>query len=412
MRVLLGCNKHVEGTPVISISGSKSESNRLLILKALFPKITIDNLSDSDDTKLLQQALTAPSETEIDIHHAGTAMRFLTAYYAAIPGKLVVLTGSERMQQRPIGVLVEALISLGAQIEYLEKEGFPPIKIDGKSLSEETVTMAADTSSQFISALLLIAPSLPNGLVVKLEGRITSRPYIEMTCDLLRQIGCNILFSENTIQIKPLSNVEEIAITVESDWSSASYFYSVVALSEELSVTLKNLKEKSLQGDAKLSHIYEMLGVETQFHPSEATITLAKTGKATSENIILNLTETPDIAQTIVVSCLGLGIGCELSGLHTLKIKETNRLLALKTEIEKFGAKSIITEDKLVLFPSEGINTDVVVETYSDHRMAMAFAPLALKTSLWVDNPEVVSKSFPSFWDTMAQMGIIIKIER
>lgn len=412
MKALLGCNKHVEGTPVISIAGSKSESNRLLILKALFPEITIDNLSDSDDTKFLEQALAAPSETEIDIHHAGTAMRFLTAYYAAIPGKSVVLTGSERMQQRPIGVLVEALIALGAQIEYLGKEGYPPIKIMGTSLPKEIVTIAADTSSQYISALLLIAPSLPNGLVINLEGKITSRPYIDMTCDLLRKIGCDILFSENRIQIKPISKVERIAVTVESDWSSASYFYSVVALSAGLSVTLKNFNEVSLQGDSKLSHIYEMLGVKTQFHPSEATITLAKTGEVTSQNIILDLSDTPDIAQTIAVSCLGMGIGCELSGLQTLKIKETNRLLALKTEMEKFGAKVTITEDMLVLFPLEGINTGIVVKTYNDHRMAMAFAPLAVKTSLWVDNPEVVSKSFPSFWDSMAQMGVITKIER
>lgn len=395
----------------VRITGSKSESNRLLILEALYPDINIRNLSDSDDTSVLREALSGSYEGEIDVHHAGTAMRFLTAFYAATRGADLALTGSKRMKERPIGILVEALCALGADIEYLANEGFPPLKIHGKELIEREVTMAADTSSQFISALLLIAPSLKNGLLVNLKGKITSRPYLEMTCDLLRQIGAQVSFSENKITVTPLKKVEPVTITVESDWSSASYFYSIVALSDNLSISLKSYRANSLQGDAALPSIYALFGVSTEFNPSEEKITISKKGRSTSEKIILDLSATPDIAQTIAVTCFGLGLSCELTGLHTLKIKETDRLLALETELEKLGGNVAVTGDSLKLSVSEGINDNITIETYEDHRMAMAFAPLALITKLTINDCMVVTKSFPDFWKAMREVGIKVDFQ-
>ncbi len=396
----------------LNITGSKSESNRLLILQALFPQITIDNLSDSDDTQLLYRALEDPTPTIVDIHHAGTAMRFLTAYFAALPGAELVLTGSQRMKERPIAILVDALRGMGATIEYTDKDGFPPLRITGKQLEGGAVRVAAGTSSQYISALLLIAPALSQQLELQLQGPVTSRPYIDMTCALLRTIGCEMFSSEDCLRVSPIDRVDPISISVESDWSSASYFYSIVALSEEDGLSLGCYKKDSLQGDARLATIYELFGVHTSFNASEEKIVLTKQGHPDLAYITLDLTATPDIAQTIAVTCLGLGLGCELTGLHTLKIKETDRLIAMKTELEKFGGTVEITKDSLKLTPSETINTHVEVETYNDHRMAMAFAPLALKTELTIRDPEVVSKSFPEFWKTIEKLGIRRDIQR
>jgi len=396
----------------IEVTGSKSESNRLLILQALFPQIEIENLSNSDDTQLLQQALKNRDSKLIDIHHAGTAMRFLTAYFSAQQGRKVVLTGSERMKQRPVSLLVDALRDLGAKIVYKGEEGYPPLQIIGTILRSGEIEIAAGTSSQYISALLLIAPSLSDGLTIRMQGMITSRPYIDMTCQLLKQLGCSVIFSENCITVEPLDIPVESRFTVESDWSSASYFYSLVALSEALSVTLKNYKKKSLQGDSNLVHIYEKLGVETRFNSADSSITLSKKDISLPKKLELDLAKTPDIAQTIAVSCFGLGIGCKLSGLHTLKIKETDRLVALQIEMQKLGAMVQITDNLLQLSPSEAINSGITIKTYNDHRMAMAFAPLALKVNISIEEPEVVSKSFPSFWEAMTAVGITYEIKR
>ncbi len=389
----------------INICGSKSESNRLLILQAQFPNISIENLSDSDDTAVLQKGLKISKGT-VDVHHAGTAMRFLTAYFAATEGTEVLLTGSQRMQQRPIGILVEALKSLGADIEYAQNEGFPPLRIKGKKLLKNEVRIKADVSSQYISALMLIAPALPKGLKISLQGKTTSVPYIEMTLQLLRNIGISGDFEKNVISISAAETIHDNLMIVESDWSSASYFYSLVALSDDLQITLGSFSEESLQGDAALVQIYESLGVQTYSNISEKTISLSKKDTQLPDSLLLDLANTPDLAQTIAVSCFGLGIGCRLTGLHTLKIKETDRLSALKIELEKLGASVQIDENSLNLEKSFHLNPEVSIETYQDHRMAMAFAPLALKTELTINKAEVVSKSYPNFWSDLKIAGV------
>jgi len=408
-------NKHSK----ITITGSKSESNRLLLLQALYPQISIENLSNSDDSVVMQMALKT-SENTIDIHHAGTAMRFLTAFFATQENREIVLTGSQRMKERPIQILVEALIELGADIEYLETKGCPPLKIRGKKLIKDKVTLKANVSSQYISALLLIASKLENGLELTLEGEITSVPYIKMTLSLLDEIGVESSFIDNKIIVKPTTNNQQpTTLVVESDWSSASYFYSIVALSEiGTEISLSSYKQNSLQGDSVLVEIYKVFGVETMFDNN--TITLKKVSKNYPESCIeFDLSNAPDIAQTIAVTCLGLGLECQLTGLHTLKIKETDRLEALKIEMEKFGAKVEITENALHLksntlflqdanfLPLEGLGE--AIATYNDHRMAMAFAPLALKTNLKIEDANVVSKSYPNFWEDLKSIGFQIK---
>ena len=399
----------------IEVTGSKSESNRLLILQALYKNISLKNLSESDDTQVMRKALSSSAKT-IDIHHAGTAMRFLTAYYAAQEGSEVFLTGSERMQERPIGILVDALRSLGAEIKYEKNEGFPPLRIKGKKLQDKSVNIQANVSSQYISALMLIAPSLESGLIINLEGKITSTPYLKMTLSLLEKLGIETDFSKNTIKILPKKKIDAIQLVVESDWSSASYFYSIVALSENLEIKLTSYKEKSLQGDQELAVIYKNLGVDTFFNSEENSVALKKSKEPLPEMLMLDLANTPDIAQTVAVTCFGLNIGCDIKGLHTLKIKETDRLVALKSELEKFGAHIKITENSLYLSTSEKVNlkestSQIVVETYQDHRMAMAFAPLAIKLPFSVNDPNVVSKSFPTFWKDLKKAGVFFEIK-
>ncbi len=391
----------------IAVSGSKSESNRLLILQQLFPLLKIDNLSDSDDSKHLQHALTT-SDTEINIGHAGTAMRFLTAFFATQNDKTVVLSGSHRMHNRPIKILVDALTDLGADISYVEKEGYPPLKIVGKELTKDTVAIDGNVSSQYISALLLIAPSLPNGLKVTLLGEITSVPYIKMTLSLLNQMGIETHFRNQNIEVKPTKDVQSNKVVVESDWSSASYFYSIVALSDVGSeITLSAYKENSLQGDAVLSEIYQHFGVETSFDTHR--ITLKKKRVISSEveksGIQLDLKNAPDIAQTIAVTCFGFGVACNLTGLHTLKIKETDRLEALKAELSKLGADISVTDHSLHLEKSSEIRKNVSVETYNDHRMAMAFAPLAMQVPIQIKDANVVTKSYRDFWSDLHKIG-------
>ena len=380
----------------VRISGSKSESNRLLILQQLYPNLTLENVSDSDDSKHLTHALNSTEEL-VDIGHAGTAMRFLTAYFAAKEGRETILTGSERMQNRPIKILVDALRSLDADIEYVDKDGYPPLRIKGKKLSKNIVQINGNESSQYISALLLMAPSLENGLEIELLGEITSRPYLEMTLTLLKELGISCAFEGRLIKVLPKKTIEEKTIVVESDWSSASYFYSLVALSSVgATVTLTSYRKESLQGDSCLAKIYHSLGVETSFE--ENSIIIEKHSKPNTQNLELNLVSAPDIAQTIAVTCFGLGIACNLTGLHTLKIKETDRLVALDNELSKLGATISVTDKSLHLKASPTINKNCSIPTYHDHRMAMAFAPLALKVPITIEEPDVVTKSFTSFW--------------
>ncbi len=381
----------------IFIGGSKSESNRLLILNQLFNnQIHIKNLSDSEDTRLLKKALNNPDK-KINIHHAGTAMRFLTAYFATYENRETILTGSERMKQRPIGILVDALNSLGAEISYLEKEGFPPLLIKGKKITKDLVGLNANISSQFITALMLIAPKLQNGLTIELNGKITSLPYVMMTIRLLEEIGIKIERTENIFKIHSKKEIESQTITVESDWSSASYFYSLVALSENTEIKLNSYFQNSLQGDSELIRIYkEYFGVETKFN--ENKITLTKNSKFEIQNIELNLNATPDIAQTIAVTCTGLKVKCKLTGLETLKVKETDRLIALQNELFKVGAITEITNNSLEIIDFYNFTTAPSIKTYNDHRMAMSFAPLCVLTDLEIENPAVVEKSYPDFW--------------
>lgn len=391
----------------IGITGSKSESNRSLLLRALYPDITIENLSNSDDAGVMEKGLQIENGT-VDIHHAGTAMRFLTGYFASQEGKEVTLTGSQRMTERPVKVLVEALRVLGAEITYERNEGYPPIRIRGKKLIKNQVSLPANISSQYISSLLLIAPSLENGLELELIGKITSIPYIRMTLGLLSQIGVTSSFEGHVIKVLPKAKVVPTVLTVESDWSSASYYYSIVALSDIGSeIKLSAYKRDSLQGDSVVVEIYKDFGVETSF--TENHILLKKANDCQLKSLDCELANAPDIAQTIAVTCFGLGIGCHLSGLHTLKIKETDRLEALHTELIKLGADISVTDKALTLRPSNTINKHVVIDTYNDHRMAMAFAPLALKTSLFINDAAVVSKSYPDFWKDLKNLRFDIR---
>jgi 3-phosphoshikimate 1-carboxyvinyltransferase len=399
---------------ILKITGSKSETNRLLLLQALYPNLVLENSSTSDDSEVMIKALGAQypipktQYPKIDVHHAGTAMRFLTAYFAAQDGFEVQLTGSSRMKERPIKILVDALNELGAEISYLEKEGFPPLKIKGKKLTESKVSLPANVSSQYISALLLIAPKLENGLELTLEGDITSISYIKMTLAFLNEMGVETSSAENKITVKPQSAIQNSKFTIESDWSSASYWYSIIALSEiGTQITLSSFKENSLQGDFALVEIYKNFGVETVFYTNH--MLLRKVENLKPETLNLKLKNSPDIAQTIAVTCFGLGISCHLTGLHTLKIKETDRIEALKNELNKLGAAISITNNSLALEQSENIKSNIRISTYQDHRMAMAFAPLALKVPIIIENAEVVSKSYPTFWEDFKQFGFSIE---
>ncbi|MFQ3239342.1 MAG: 3-phosphoshikimate 1-carboxyvinyltransferase [Olleya marilimosa] len=401
----------IQPTNAIQITGSKSESNRLLLLQALYPEIKINNISNSDDSVLMAKAL-ASKNTVIDIHHAGTAMRFLTAYFSTQEGRTIELTGSKRMKERPIAILVDALNQLGAEITYKENQGFPPLLITGKKLTNNKVTLQANVSSQYISALLLVASKLENGLELTLEGEITSVPYINMTLSLLQEIGTKTKFQDNVITVYPQQQLADKTqqLTVESDWSSASYFYSIVAMSAiGTTISLSSYKQNSLQGDSALATIYKAFGVTTTFKNN--TVVLQKTEATTPDTKInFDLKNAPDIAQTISVTAFGLGLECHLTGLHTLKIKETDRLVALKTEIEKLGGQVAITDNSLTLKKAINWHQNVTIATYNDHRMAMAFAPLALKVPIIIEDSKVVSKSYPTFWDDLAALGFIFSV--
>ena len=390
----------------VSISGSKSESNRLILLRAYTSYFKIFNLSDSDDTQLMLSAIESDKK-EINIGHAGTAMRFLTSYYSSISKNSKILTGSNRMKQRPISILVDALKHLGCDIEYIEKSGFPPLKINGKNILRNSITLPADVSSQYISSLMMLGVSLENGLKIKLSSEITSLPYILMTKKIIDRIGGITKIDDREIIIE--SFIEKVIPEqfVESDWSSASYFFSIAALSKSAKLTLSTFFKDSLQGDSKLVDIYKIFGIETKFE--EDHIILRKNKIDLPKSINLNLKDSPDLAQTIIVTCLGLGVDCTLDGLHTLKIKETDRLIALKNEIEKFNVDKVeITEDSITLENNSNLKHEVVIDTYNDHRMAMSFSPLSLLVPIKINNPEVVTKSYVNFWNDLESLGFNI----
>ena len=386
----------------IEISGSKSISNRLLILHKLFENIIIENLSNSQDTELMQNALQSDSDI-IDIHHAGTAMRFLTSYFSNQEGRTVTLTGSERMKQRPIKPLVNALRDLGAEIEYLENDGFPPLKITGKKLENSTVNIPANISSQFITSLMLIGAKLENGLTINLEGKITSVPYLEMTLKILKSLRIEADLIDNAIRIQPDIHTEKsssrIKFVVEGDWSSASYFYSLAAIGREY-INLKSFRPNSLQGDSVLKEMYwEFFGVNTISDAAENMISLMPESPFEyPEKIELDMNNCPDIAQTLCVTATALKIPFEISGLETLKVKETDRLLALKNELLKIGCIAEITESSIKSMKFFEPDEKITIKTYNDHRMAMSFAPFALVKGLEIENEDVVEKSYPDFW--------------
>ncbi|MGH1519597.1 3-phosphoshikimate 1-carboxyvinyltransferase [Chryseobacterium sp. JK1] len=392
------------GNKTVQISGSKSISNRLLILESLFSNIKIGNLSNSQDTQLLKKALSENTDV-VDIHHAGTAMRFLTSYYSIQEGKTTVLTGSGRMKERPIKNLVNALKDLGVEIEYLENEGFPPLKIIGRKITQTSVHVPANISSQFITSLLLIAGKLENGLEIHLVGEVTSRSYIEMTLDILTKFGIKSSFEGNIIKVEPFhpeQNSEAVHYEVESDWSSASYFYSICALGRE-TIRLKSFYKESTQGDSAIANIYEkFFGITTTFNEDEHQLTLEpKPDFVFPEKIVLDMNNCPDIAQTLCVTAAALKIPFEISGLGTLRVKETDRLLALYNELKKLGTETEITDLTIdsVRFgePEENIS----IKTYQDHRMAMSFAPFCLIKELNIEEEDVVEKSYPMFWEDL-----------
>ncbi|MCP1301738.1 3-phosphoshikimate 1-carboxyvinyltransferase [Chryseobacterium sp. S0630] len=389
------------GNKTVQISGSKSISNRLLILESLFNNIKIGNLSNSQDTQLLKKALSENTEV-VDIHHAGTAMRFLTSYYSIQEGKTTVLTGSGRMKERPIKNLVTALRDLGVEIEYMENEGFPPLKITGRKITQTSVNVPANISSQFITSLLLIAGKLENGLVINLVGDVTSRSYIEMTLDILTRFGITSTFEGNTIKVEPFTpdnNTEVVHYEVESDWSSASYFYSICALGRK-TIHLKSFYKASTQGDSAIANIYEkFFGIKTTFSEDEHQLTLEpQPDFSFPEKIVLDMNDCPDIAQTLCVTAAALKIPFEISGLGTLRVKETDRLLALYNELKKLGTETEITDLTIQSISFGEPEDDISIKTYQDHRMAMSFAPFSLIKELNIEDEDVVEKSYPMFW--------------
>lgn len=422
--LLLKAPEHILNS-TIRLSGSKSISNRLLILKEVLGlDVTLENISPSEDTQHLQKALDQiknKTSATIDIGHAGTDMRFLTAYLAIKEGEWV-LTGSERMKQRPIVELVNALHSLGADISYLEKENFPPLKIKGKKLQGGNIEIDGSISSQFISALLLISPAFENGLELTLKNDVVSWPYILMTLDLLSEFGSKVSTILNTIKTTPTQNkkqeIRNKTFFIESDWSAASYYYSIVALSKNSTITLSGLKRSSSQGDSVLTEIYKELGVSSEFKDDKLILTK---NLNSTKSFKYDFTNCPDLAQTVAVTCFGLGIKAELTGLKTLKIKETDRIAALKTELEKFGADVNITENSIQindkrLRTQDGLSTIdyrlLTIKTYNDHRMAMSFAPLALVFGqLSIQDHRVVSKSYPLFWEDLKSVGFSVNLQ-
>ena len=392
----------------VCLPASKSISNRVQILNALSknPQV-IANLSESDDTQVLKSILES-KDSVLDVGAAGTSMRFLTSYLAQRPGEYV-LTGSRRMKNRPIRILVEALKEAGADIKYMDKEWFPPLRIKGKKLQGGEIHLQSNISSQYLSSLMMVAPCMKNGLTIRLEGEIISEPYIRMTESLMNQFGVEIIREGHTLHIKPQSYISR-PFSVESDWSAASYIYEILALAtKESSTILNGLHEDSLQGDSKVSLLFEHLGVRSDFQDS--TVKLTKTGSRPSQ-FVYDFTNEPDLAQTFIVTCCLLHISFRFSGLQSLRIKETDRIQAMQEEMRKLGYRLLLEGDNVLSWDGDRCTeeSDPVISTYEDHRMAMAFAPAALiKGSIKIANPEVVSKSYPGFWEDLKRLGFTIE---
>jgi 3-phosphoshikimate 1-carboxyvinyltransferase len=407
MSIIKVLKPEVEINTEIRLVSSKSESNRALIINAVGGnKCQLDNLSMARDTQTMLRLLKSDDQT-LDVIDAGTTMRFLTAFNA-LKGADKILTGTPRMCERPIGLLVDALKGLGADIQYLNKEGYPPIKINPFVYNgNNRIKIKGDVSSQYISALVMSSPLLPDGLFLELEGKIASRPYIDMTLDLMRHFGVNPTWvDEQTIHV-PSQQYSAGQYTIESDWSGASYWFSVVSLSKNAKIELLGLKQNSLQGDSAIVGIMKDLGVNSEF--TKDGIMLTKGEVVKSKHI--DFSDCPDLAQTVSVCAAAHGVNLTLSGLESLRIKETDRIAAIQTELKRFGADMVEENENLFRIVNNKkflVDSNIVVETYDDHRMAMAFAPLALLGDLKISEPDVVKKSYPSYWDDLTKAGFEI----
>ncbi len=392
----------VSGTAAL-IPASKSLSNRALILAALAKgNSSLSNLSNANDTQLMQRLISSPNK-EINVEDAGTTMRFLTAYFS-VTNQSKILTGTPRMKQRPIGILVDALREVGVDINYLEKEGYPSHEIIGfKGQKSSSIAIKGNVSSQFISALMMIAPTLPEGLSIELLGNVGSWPYIKMTAGLMEEFGIQVSLEKNMIRVRPQSYTPA-ELTIESDWSNASYWFAMVALVKEGSITLPGLFNDSLQGDHATIEIMDALGVKSTWSNGD----LILTKKDSLKNFNWDFTHCPDLAQTVAVVCAAKGIKGSFTGLESLRIKETDRIKALQNELRKIGADLIESADEWKLIPSDSLPISASFETYEDHRMAMAFTPLATVMNIQINNPSVVRKSYPTFWDDVKGFGFQI----
>ena len=415
----------------ITLTASKSESNRALIIQALCDEnFEIKNLAEAEDTKVLQKLLNVICHPErsrrvekLNVKLAGTVMRFMTAYLS-IQDKKYVLTGEQRMKERPIKILVDALRDLGANINYVEKEGCPPIEIIGTELKGSNVQLDGSVSSQYISALLMIAPTLKNGLQIEFEGELISKPYVDMTISMMQYFGAAVDREGSSLKVKSGKYVTKDFI-VEADWSAASYWYSMVALAKEAEITLYGLKKESLQGDAVVAEIYKKFGVETTY--LDGGIRLTKICHSDSDsyrsikktNFEIDFTHCPDIAQTVAVTCAALNLNAKLTGLKTLRIKETDRIAALYKELNKLDFNVEVDGDDMLInrhscesrkreFSEANLPdwSNAQIKTYNDHRMAMAFAPLSLIAPISIENPEVVNKSYPKFWEDIDKVCV------
>ncbi len=398
----------------IYLPSSKSESNRLLVIDAIIgtEDLIIENLSTSNDTKVLKNALetllrlkgTNISVT-LDMQDSGTAMRFITAFASAINVKSLI-TGSERMKERPLGILVNTLKQIGASIRYLNNEGYPPIIVEGKRIKGGVIDIDATISSQYISALMLLAPKMTNGLIMYLKGDIASYPYIHMTAKVMEYFGIEILMHENAIAIKKQQYSSRREYVVESDWSAASYWYEMAALSEDVDLFLHGLKKDSIQGDSIIAELYTQFGVHTEY--LENGVRLTKTNNH-CQHFVQNFRNYPDMVQTLVCTAAGLGISGEFKGLHNLRFKETDRIHALHTELKDLGLTLDSSEDQIKIERSE-IQASRAIRTFADHRMAMAFAPLAIPLGeIIIESPNVVSKSYPDFWEDLKKTGFTLE---
>lgn len=405
MKYCLSAPNQLTGS--IKLPASKSISNRALILHALtYSHEPIQNLSDCDDTRVMLQALNSNSN-HFDIGAAGTSMRFLTAFLSKIIGEWTI-TGTERMKQRPIKLLVDALNSLGARIEYMEQVGFPPLKIHGSALQGGEISLDGSISSQYISALLMIAPTMQKGLKIQLEGKIISMPYIHLTLKMMEEFGVKSYWKHNSISIPPQEYQATKQYIVESDWSAASYWYQMLLLCGKGEIFLEGLRKNSYQGDAKVTYLFKTLGVKTSYQKDGVSLSL--TANTHCSRLIYNFIDQPDMAQTLVVSCCLLNIPFHFSGLQSLKIKETDRIAALIAEMRKLGYLLHEQHNAQLVWNGERDTPDknIAINTYEDHRMAMAFAPVAFKQSICINNPQVVTKSYPNFWEDLQSVGFRI----